>query len=488
MHNSILAMAFIWFSVGTLSEQLVAQGAVRVVIDTVASLDEDQAVTVDGGRLAVPYRLPLSQGELVRIDMRAVDTLDPYVILEAPSGERFRDDDGGDGFDAALVLVAEQTGIWTLFASSYYEGEEGDFRLYVTVREAIEPTQDALSPREVSPEAALLQEITAIRERLTNFVNVQAPQRSDDNVDREEDKPEQREALDSLHVDYLRQAQNYMTRVEVGVRGIEAALSNLRLGLQMGSLASPYISTEFREDVSLLDKVRRFLPAVGFIGLRLGRESDDGLWGLAAGSVVSAAIGLFSTSDVADVDEVVAGAMGHFDRTIRLFSFNRMVYNDLIRLDYLIGETLENDSTLATEVQHFNSSHPITANFQEMLDFGDYLSSAMAFTDRFEAKANAGSDIMRQFEASLDVFSEAAEAREARSVWESRFEANTGDRREQQYVLFAETISTSLEEARNRLELAREAWELFEETIYIAPSLRREMEGFMAIRGVIPLI
>ena len=441
---------------------------------------------VDGGRLALPFRLPLSQGELVSIDMRAIDTLDSYIILEAPSGERFRDDDGGDEFDAALVLVAEQTGIWTLFASSYYEGEEGDFRLYVTVREAIEPTQDA-PPEEVSPEAALLEEITAIREGLTNFVNVQAPQRSD-NADREEDKLEQREALDSLHVVYLRQAQNYMTRVEVGLRGIEAALSNLRLGLQMGSLASPYISTEFREDVSLLDKMRRFLPAVGFIGFRLGRESDDGLWGLAAGSVVSAAIGLFSTSDVADVDEVVAGAMNHFDRTIRLFNFNRMVYNDLIRLDHLIRETLESDSTLAAEVQHFNSSHPITANFQEMLDFDDYLSSAMAFTDRFEAKANAGSEIIRQFEASLDVFSGAAEAREARSVWESRFEANVGDRREQQYVLFAETISTSLKEARNRLKLAREAWELFEETIHIAPSLRREMEGFMAIRGVIPLI
>ena len=101
MHNSIMALVFIWCVFGTWSEQLVAQGSVEVVIDTIGSLDAASAQTVDGGRLAVPYRLLLSRGDLVNIDMRAIDTLDPYVILEAPSGERFRDDDGGDDFDAA---------------------------------------------------------------------------------------------------------------------------------------------------------------------------------------------------------------------------------------------------------------------------------------------------------------------------------------------------------------------------------------------------
>lgn len=482
MWRSFLAVTVVWNCFGALPEELGAQdlGSARLAIDAVDTLTQVGSETVDGGRLAVSYPLPLIRGEYVTVEMEGFDTLDPYVILEAPSGQQFRDDDSGRGLNAALGLLVEQTGIWTLYATSFYEGELGAFRLYVTVTDASEQTLDALTPETVSPEAVVLQALTAISQDLPNVI-AQAPQT------REVGHPKQRQTLDSLHVSYVRQAQNYMTRVEVGARGIEAALRNLQLGLQMGSLASPYISTEFTENVSRLDKVRRFLPAVGFIGAKYSSESNDGLWGLAAGSAVSAVIGLFSTSDAADVDKVVGDAMNHFDRTIRLFNFNRMVYNDLGRLDHLIQETLNSDSALASEVQHFNNSYPITASFEEMLSF-EYLGPAMDLIDRFDAKANAGSNIMDQFEASLEAFLNAAEAEEAQSVWGSRFGADAGDDRDQQYLLFAESINSSLRDAQNRLMLAREAWELFEETIRLAPSLRREMEGFVAVRRVIPLV
>ena len=41
--------------------------------------------------------------------------------------------------------------MWTLFATSFYEGEEGEFHLYVTVTEAFEQIPSALHLRRFRP-------------------------------------------------------------------------------------------------------------------------------------------------------------------------------------------------------------------------------------------------------------------------------------------------------------------------------------------------
>ena len=79
-----------------------------------------QRFTFDAGR-----------GERIQIVLRS-DDFDSYLTVVAPDGHEQTDDDSAGGYDAQLVLVTEQSGVYEVFASDFGAGAFGEYTLSFT--------------------------------------------------------------------------------------------------------------------------------------------------------------------------------------------------------------------------------------------------------------------------------------------------------------------------------------------------------------------
>ena len=95
---------------------------------------DDMVVPTDGSYYQV-HEIVAEAGQELVIDLMSSD-FDAYLIVHAPSGEVFTDDDGGEGFNSRLSITAEESGTWKVFANTIGRGEVGQYRLVVRTMDA----------------------------------------------------------------------------------------------------------------------------------------------------------------------------------------------------------------------------------------------------------------------------------------------------------------------------------------------------------------
>jgi hypothetical protein len=89
--------------------------------------------TLSSGEYADAYTFTGKRGERAVIDLRSGD-FDPYVIVRAPSGEQFDNDDfEGDATRSVLSLDLVESGEYRVTVTSYGKGEGGGYTLAMDV-------------------------------------------------------------------------------------------------------------------------------------------------------------------------------------------------------------------------------------------------------------------------------------------------------------------------------------------------------------------
>lgn len=89
----------------------------------------DPIVPTDGSYYRL-HEFSAQQGEELFIDLMS-DDFDAFLIVHSPTGEIFRDDDGGDGLNSRLTITANASGAWKGYANTVNRGETGNYQLAV---------------------------------------------------------------------------------------------------------------------------------------------------------------------------------------------------------------------------------------------------------------------------------------------------------------------------------------------------------------------
>ena len=109
-----------------------APGADAQTVRT-GSLDSGDPTYSDGKRYD-EYSIDVTAGREVIAILTAVD-FDPYLVLVAPNGERFENDDYADSPDVSRVQeISSETTTWRVQVTSYETGESGNYALVLTTR------------------------------------------------------------------------------------------------------------------------------------------------------------------------------------------------------------------------------------------------------------------------------------------------------------------------------------------------------------------
>jgi hypothetical protein len=89
--------------------------------------------TLTSGEFADTYTFAGVRGQRAVVDLRSGD-FDPYVLVRAPSGEQFDNDDfEGDASRSLLSLDLTESGEYKVTVTSYSEGEAGGYTLAIDV-------------------------------------------------------------------------------------------------------------------------------------------------------------------------------------------------------------------------------------------------------------------------------------------------------------------------------------------------------------------
>jgi hypothetical protein len=87
------------------------------------------------------YAIDVAAGQEVIAILTAVD-FDPVLVLIAPNGERFENDDYAEAPDVSLVQEISGAGAsWRVQVTSYEAGESGDYALVLTTRQRTDASQ-----------------------------------------------------------------------------------------------------------------------------------------------------------------------------------------------------------------------------------------------------------------------------------------------------------------------------------------------------------
>jgi len=101
----------------------------EVVLEEDAVLDEEDERTYDG-KLLQKFEIELAEGESYQIDL-ASDNFDALMAVHSPSGVVEVNDDGPDGTNSRVTVRGAEAGTYTIYATTYEQGEEGGFLLTV---------------------------------------------------------------------------------------------------------------------------------------------------------------------------------------------------------------------------------------------------------------------------------------------------------------------------------------------------------------------
>ncbi|HEX8385286.1 MAG TPA: hypothetical protein VF576_03825 [Rubricoccaceae bacterium] len=108
--------------------QSVGSGGLREHSGALAAGD----ATLDSGEFADAYTIDVEAGQTILVDVMSTSELDPYIILRAPSGEQFENDDyEGDRTRSRVEQAAGEAGAWRVIATSYEPGQEGSYDITI---------------------------------------------------------------------------------------------------------------------------------------------------------------------------------------------------------------------------------------------------------------------------------------------------------------------------------------------------------------------
>ena len=100
---------------------------------TISGELEKDDPTLSNGEFYDTYTLDVEAGEWIEVDLTS-DDFDTYVVVQAPSGANEQNDDyEGATSRSYLRFRAEESGTWSVFATSYAGGETGRYRLAMNV-------------------------------------------------------------------------------------------------------------------------------------------------------------------------------------------------------------------------------------------------------------------------------------------------------------------------------------------------------------------
>jgi len=113
------------------------------VADTTAEAGTlDAGDATDEGRYTDVHRFEGAPGRRTVIDLTS-DEFDPYLILRAPSGLTFENDDTGESRNSRIDTVLTESGIYEVVATSYDAGETGGYRLSIDLGQPIGAEEQA---------------------------------------------------------------------------------------------------------------------------------------------------------------------------------------------------------------------------------------------------------------------------------------------------------------------------------------------------------
>ncbi len=123
-------------------------GMLEAVVDSDGVLDkQDQAR--DGGQWADIFPVDLQAGDRILIDMEG-KKLDTFLVLKAPSGQVFENDDAGSNRTSQLDVIVEEGGTFIVYASSYGSEQKGKYHLRIAVArgDGTAPTGSTTQPQQ----------------------------------------------------------------------------------------------------------------------------------------------------------------------------------------------------------------------------------------------------------------------------------------------------------------------------------------------------
>jgi hypothetical protein len=91
--------------------------------------------TLPNGEWSDEYTIDVRAGQTMAVSMTSSD-IDTYVATRSPSGATQENDDcNGDSSRSCLNFVADETGEWTIYATSYQANDDGTYSLQVEVND-----------------------------------------------------------------------------------------------------------------------------------------------------------------------------------------------------------------------------------------------------------------------------------------------------------------------------------------------------------------
>ena len=106
-------------------------GLLERVVDQEGSLDKNDQLR-DGGQWADIFPVDLQAGDRLLVEMEGSKKLDTFLVVKAPSGTVFENDDAGSSNVSAIDMFAEEGGTWIVYASSYGSGQKGKYNIRIS--------------------------------------------------------------------------------------------------------------------------------------------------------------------------------------------------------------------------------------------------------------------------------------------------------------------------------------------------------------------
>jgi hypothetical protein len=101
------------------------------LVDQDGALDKNDQVR-DGGQWADIFPVDLQPGDRLLVELEGSKKLDTFLVVKAPSGAVYENDDAGSSNVSAIDLFAEEGGTWIVYASSYGTAQKGKYNIRIS--------------------------------------------------------------------------------------------------------------------------------------------------------------------------------------------------------------------------------------------------------------------------------------------------------------------------------------------------------------------
>jgi len=122
------------------------------VLDAIPPLDMRERgelsasdTTLESGEFYDTFSFLAEPGDRIRVDLNS-NEFDTYLIVVPPTGEQIENDDADSASHSSLDFAASETGRYVVYATSYSEGETGDYLLTIAAAQPDENTTEIAQP------------------------------------------------------------------------------------------------------------------------------------------------------------------------------------------------------------------------------------------------------------------------------------------------------------------------------------------------------